>query len=201
MGAFARVVGHTRYIVLLAVAAVLLVATALFVLASALAVMGVMHAFQDGVRGKLDSTELTVEFLEVVSTLLKAVIFYVVGVGLYSLFIRPLNLTAALGMETFHDLEAKVVSVIIVIMSVTFLEHFIRWEDPNQILNFGGTMALVVAALVLFQLYSHRAKEEPKRHGLDTQARAQHALFHEDREEREIQPDEETSVAGDGERR
>ncbi len=184
--AYVTLIGKTRFIVLLAVAAVMLIAVSLFVLASALAVAGVWQAFAEALRGDLDSTALTVEFLEVVSLLLKAVIFYVVGVGLYSLFIQPLNLTAALGIETFHDLESKIVSVVIVILSVTFLEHFIRWENADDTLRFGIVMALVVASLVSFQFFNLRAREEPKMHGHEVQVRAQAALFHEDEEAQDL---------------
>ncbi len=187
----ARWVGHTRYVVLLAVLAVLLVAVSLFLLASWLAVVGVWHAFRDAFAGDLDATELTVEFLEVISAMLKAVIFYLVGVGLYSLFIGPLNLTTVLGVETLGDLERKVVSIVILILAVTVLEHFIRWEAPADTLRFGATLALVVAALVAFQVVSQRGDRELRTSGPAAQARAQRELYTEAIEER-------TVPAGDG---
>jgi uncharacterized membrane protein YqhA len=188
---FARAIGRTRYVVLAAVAAVLLVAMALFILGAALAVLRVWDAGLGLLHGELGgSTDLTVEFLEVVSVMLKAVVFYIIGIGLYSLFIAPLNLTTALGVETLNDLETKVVSVVVVIMAVTFLGHFIRWEQPTNTLLFGATLAVVVAALVLFQAYTHRAKEDQRRHNPDTQMRAKRELFDEDREARAIRPDE-----------
>ena len=187
---FARAIGRTRFVVLLAVAAVMLVAMALFVLGAGLALMSVWNAFQAVLGGDLGSTNLSVKFLEIVSVMLKAVVFYIVGVGLYSLFIAPLNLTAALGVETLNDLETKVISVVVVIMAVTFLEHFILWQQPTETLLFGATLALVVAALVLFQFYSHWAKEEQRTHDPDTQVHAQRRLFHQDQEEREVRPDE-----------
>ncbi len=125
--------------------------------------------------------------------MLKAVVFYIVGVGLYSLFITPLNLTVSLGVETLVDLESKVVSVVVVILGVTFLEHFIQWQDPVATLQFGAAMALVIVALVLFQMYSHRTKEDQKTHNPDVQTRAKRRLFEEDREQQEIELDE---VAG-----
>lgn len=182
-----------RYIVLLAVVAVLFVAISLFIIGAGLAVLSVWTASQRVLDGELSSTDLTVTFLEIVSVMLKAVVFYLIGVGLYSLFIAPLNVTAALGVETLNDLETKVISVVIVIMSVTFLEHFIVWQDGVQIMQFGGTLAVVVLALVLFQFHSHHVREEQAKHHPDTLARAQRELFHEDREEREVRPDE---VAG-----
>jgi uncharacterized membrane protein YqhA len=183
-------VGHTRFVVLLAVLAVLLVAVALFLVASWLAVTGVWYAGRDAVRGELDATKVTVEFLEVISALLKAVIFYLVGIGLYSLFIGPLNLTTALGVETLAELERKVVSIVILILAVTLLEHFIAWEDPTNTLRFGATLALVVVALVAFQLASQRSDRELYLPNKEAQVRAQRELYEEHREEREVTPEE-----------
>ncbi len=198
----AQAIGRTRYVVLLAVAAVLLVAMALFVAGAATAVIGIWQALQATLRGELGTTDMTVRFLEIVSVMLKAVVFYIVGIGLYSLFIAPLNLTAALGVESLNDLENKIVSVIIVIMAITFVEHFIVWEQPAELLQFGVTLAVVVAALVLFQAYNSRAREEQKLHDPDTEVRAQRDLFQQAEEQRRVRPDEESGVrrtsGGDG---
>lgn len=191
----AQWVGRTRYVVLLAVLAVLLVAVSLFLLASWLAVVGVWHAFGDAAEGRVESTAVTVEFLEVISALLKAVVFYIIGVGLYSLFIGPLNLTTALGIETLAELERKVVSIVILILAVTLLEHFIRWEDAADTLRFGATLALVVVALVGFQVASQRADQELHTPDPAAQARAQRELYTEAHEEREVTPDEVETAA------
>lgn len=181
-----QIIGHSRYIVLLAVVAVLLVALSLFVFGAIEAVVGIGKAWKDLLSGDLGATRLTVDFLEIVSLMLKAVVFYIIGVGLYSLFVTPLNITVSLGVQTLNDLESKVVSVIVVILGVTFLEHFIRWEDPMATLQFGAAMALVVAPLVLFQRYAHKAKEEQKAHHPDEQARAQRSMFEKAQEKASI---------------
>jgi uncharacterized membrane protein YqhA len=190
---FAREIGRTRFVVLVAVVPVIAVSLALFLLGAGQAVKTLWSAGQGALQGNFGSADLTVEILEIVSTMLKAVVFYIIGVGLYSLFIAPLNLTAALGVETFNDLEIKVVSVVVVILGVTFLEHFIAWQQAFETMMFGVALAVVVAALVLFQWHSNRAKEEQKMNDPDAQAKAQRELFHRDREEREVDPDE---VAG-----
>jgi uncharacterized membrane protein YqhA len=161
-----------------------------FLLAAWLALQGIWHAFEQAFRGNLDSTELTVEFLEVISAMLKAVIFYIVGVGLYSLFIAPLNITTALGVETLTDLEIRVVSIVILIMAVTLLEHFIRWENAEETLQFGGTLALAVVALVAFQYFSHRAEKDIYTPDPGTQLRAQRELYEEHREDRKLTEEE-----------
>lgn len=183
---FSQIIGHSRYIVLLAVVAVLLVAVSLFLIGAIEAIAGIWRAWSDLITGELRATRLTVQFLEVVSVMLKAVVFYIIGVGLYSLFVAPLNITVSLGVQTLNDLEAKVVSVIVVILGVTFLEHFIRWEDAMTTLQFGAALALVVVALVVFQRAAHKAKHEQEEHHPDERAMAQRSMFRKADERAEI---------------
>lgn len=187
---FTRIIGQSRFIVLLAVVSVLLVAAALFLIGVVQALTGIANAAAAVSDLEFNAANLTIVFLEIVSTMLKAVVFYIIGVGLYSLFIAPLNLTVSLGIETLNDLEDKIVSVVIVILGVTFLEHFVRWEEPLETLQFGGALAVVVAALVFFQQHSHQAKEAQQTKSPDVTARAKKELFEEDSERHAISQDE-----------
>lgn len=188
LDSFSAVVGRTRYIVLFAVIAVLLVSISLFLLGTMQAVTGVWHAWTTVLGGgEFDSTELTVQFLEIVSTMLKAVIFYIIGVGFYSLFVSPLNITVALGMESLSDLESKVISVVVVILGLTFLEHFILWNDPMATLQFGAAAALVVVALVMFERQTHKAREAQKERQPHEQAHAKEEMFEQDHEKAEVE--------------
>lgn len=188
--------------VLLAVVSVLLVSMALFIVGAGMAVQGVWHALTALVTGNLSSSSITVDLLEVVSVLLKAVVFYLIGVGFYSLFIAPLNVAAALGITSFNDLEIKVVSVIIVIMGITFLEHFIRWDQAVETLLYALSLGVVVAALVFFQRQNHQEAVEAEHEQGSMRVRAQRKMFHQDQEEREVRPDEASehasSDAGEG---
>jgi uncharacterized membrane protein YqhA len=183
-------VGRSRFIVLLAVIGVLLVSAALFIVGTGLAVQGVWHALVTFARGEFSEAMVTVDLLEVVSVMLKAVVFYLIGVGFYSLFIAPLNLTAALGIRSFNDLEIKIVSVIVVIMAITFLEHFIRWDQAVETLMYGVTLALVVGALVFFQKHSHSESRDDEQEDAQMRLRAQRRLFHQNEEQRVVSPDE-----------
>jgi len=186
-------IGRTRFIVLLAVIAVLLVAISLFLMGAVLAFTSIWKAWGGMVAGNAESSRLTVSFLEIVNVMLEAVVFYLVGVGLYSLFIGPLNVAIALGVETLNDLEDKIISVVVAILAVHFLEHFIQWKEPMETLQFGVALSVVVFSLVLFQIYSHRSKEDQKAHNPDVQARAQQKMFVQGDEAHEVRPDE---VAG-----
>lgn len=186
----AELIGKSRFIVLLAVISVILVSVALFIVGAGLAVQGIWHAAVAVSQGDFAATSITVDLLEVVSVMLKAVVFYLIGVGFYSLFIAPLNLTAALGIRSFNDLEIKVVSVVVVIMAVTFLEHFIRWDQAVETLLYGLSLGVVVAALVFFQKHSHSEAREDEHEDARMRIRAQQQMFHEDEEEREVRSDE-----------
>lgn len=191
LAGFGRLIGRSRYVVLIAVIAVLLVSLTLFLLGALNAFAVMWKAWSEAfAHGHFASTELLIEILGVIDVMLRAVVFYIIGVGLYSLFIAPLNLTAALGVESLVDLETKVVSVVIVILAIAFLEHFVRWEKAGDTLQFAAAFALVVAALVAFQWNNRRVKEFEKTHRPDVQARAQSEMFQEKHEEREIRPDE-----------
>ena len=137
-----RMIGRLRLVVLVPVLAVLLAALSLFLLGAVQAASAVWHAWSDVFLGGIDSPHLSISFLKTVIVMLEAVVFFLIGVGLYSLFIAPLNLAIALGVDTLHDLEDRVVRVVVVILAVTFLERFIQWQEPLQTLQFGGALAV-----------------------------------------------------------
>lgn len=182
--------GRTRFVVLIAVAAVMLIALSLFLLGTIEAIRSIWNAWERMIAGKLHAPDLAVEFLEIVTVMMKAVVFYLIGVGLFSLFIAPLNVTVALGVLTLSDLEEKIINVIVVILSVTFLQHFIRWVDPLQTMYYGASLAMVVIALMLFQHFRQRAKEDQKKDTPNMQAKAQKEMFEEDVEEHHVTDDE-----------
>jgi uncharacterized membrane protein YqhA len=185
-----RTLGRTRFVVLIAVAAVMLIALSLFILGTVEAVNAIWHAWARMFNGKMQAADLTVEFLEIVTVMMKAVVFYLIGVGLFSLFITPLNVTVALGVRTLSDLEEKIVNVIVVILSVTFLQHFIRWQNPLDTLYHGAALAMVVIALMLFQHFRQRAKELQKTESPNVQAKAQKEMFEEAVEEHHVSEEE-----------
>lgn len=199
----ARLIGRSRLIVVVAVVAVMLAAFSLFLLGAYLAFENMYFAWRGVVSGEVESTDLTVRFLEIVTVMLKAVFFYLIGVGLFSLFISPLNVTVALGVETLNDLETKVISVVIVIMGVHFLEHFIQWIDPMVTLQHAASLGIVVSALVFFKIFAAKEAQENKRTRTEAVARAKLEMFEHSHEKQDVQQERknEAEDQGAGERR
>ena len=147
-----RVIENTHYVVLLAVLAVLAISMTIFIfgaIESAIKIKNLLK--QADLSSHVLTITLVVDFLEIISDMLKAVIFYLVGMAFYSLFIQPLSICMTLGVRSLRDLEAQLVNVIIVILAVEFLEHFILWKRPDEVLKFAISLGVVVLALVLFR--------------------------------------------------
>ena len=184
---FALLIGRSRLIVVVAVVAVLLCALSLFLLGAWLALETIWYAWSGVVSGELGTTDITIRFLEIVTVMLKAVFFYLIGVGFYSLFISPLNVTVAMGVETLNDLETKVISIVIVIMAVNFLERFIQYAEPIDVLTGAGALALAVAALVFFKIHTNREGQEARMRR--DQDRAKVEMFERSHEEQNVKGD------------
>ena len=182
-----NIIGRSRYVVLVAVIAVMLVSMSLFLLGTIGAVKLIYNSWASFFfAGEAGSTDQIVSSLSIIGVMLRAVVFYLIGVGLFSLFIAPLNLSTALGIETLTDLETKVISVVIVILAISFLQHFVQWTNPAETAYFGITLAFVVSALVFFQWNSHRAKEFHAKHQPNETKLAQKEMFEDKIEQRTV---------------
>lgn len=146
-----RFIEHFHLIVLIAVLSILAVSLAIFILGALASFMKIWVAFSHIKIGHPLPVNLLVDFLEIISDMFKAVIFYLVGISFYSLFITPLDLCTTLGIRTIHDLESQLINVVIVILGVEFLERYILWDDPQKILMFSLSAGFFVISLSLFQ--------------------------------------------------
>jgi uncharacterized membrane protein YqhA len=72
------------------------------------------------------------------------------AIGLYELFIGDVPMPKWLVIHDLHDLKAKLGSVIILVLAVTFLKHLVEWKDPQGTLYFGLAVTLVSASLIVF---------------------------------------------------
>jgi uncharacterized membrane protein YqhA len=86
----------------------------------------------------------------------------IAAVGFYELFIKTVAaggtspLPAWLAMRDLNDLKARVIAMIVLVLSVTFVEVVVDVPDGHQVLDLGGGIALVIVALTVFlRLGSH----------------------------------------------
>ena len=77
---------------------------------------------------------------------------YIVAVGLYKLFISStrIELPTRLKINSLKDLEDKIIGVVVAALAVAFLGQAAGSGEPAALLNYGGGIALVIAALAFF---------------------------------------------------
>ncbi len=93
---------------------------------------------------------VAISLIELMDTFLIATALFIFAVGMYELFIKDINLPEWLVIHNLHDLKAKLGSVIILVMAVTFLKHLVEWKDPQGTLFYGIAIAIVSASLIAF---------------------------------------------------
>jgi len=144
-----RILSGTRSVVLLGVIASLLLATALFIGALVKAVMLVLTLFTH-LTDTLAVREFAIGGLELADVCLIATAFYIVGIGLYELFIGDVQLPQWLVVSSLDDLKRTLINLVIVVLGVSFVTEAAIWDGKTNLLPFGLAVALVIAALSFF---------------------------------------------------
>ncbi|MGQ3684167.1 MAG: YqhA family protein [Candidatus Loosdrechtia sp.] len=97
--------------------------------------------------------DVSVRFIAVVDAFLVAVVMYVLGIGLYRVFIDDRLASDHpewFAIHDLYDLKDKLIATSVVILLMTFVKKIVTWENPKETLYFGFAIALVIAAVTLF---------------------------------------------------
>ena len=145
-----RLIAATRYLILIPALGSFVAATTLFLYGGVEIVQLVQETFALGVSSK-GAKALTLAFIEVVDLFLLGTVLYIIALGLYELFIdHDLRLPEWLAVHDLDDLKNKLTGVVIVVMGVLFLGQVVTWDGRQDLLRYGGAVALVIAALTYF---------------------------------------------------
>ncbi len=146
-----NLLGASLYLILIAVLGALIAGTTLLVYGFLEALQVVRTAIEAGEVSRKAAKVMALEFIEIIDLFLMATVFFIVGIGLYSLFIdQGLKLPDWLKIRTLDDLKNKLVSVVIVVLAVLFLGQAVTWDGARDLLGFGVAIAAVIAALTWF---------------------------------------------------
>lgn len=96
-----------------------------------------------------------VRLVQVMDVFLIGAALLIFAVGMYELFIGPLEVPEGLRVSTLDELKAKLASVIVLVIAVYFLEHSVTAERSLDVLYRGGAAALVAGVLVAFLRFGH----------------------------------------------
>ena len=136
----------SKYLVLIAVASSPLASAIAFVLGLVKTLSVIMNLLTS--YGK--TPFVAIELIELMDIFLIATVLFIFALGMYELFIDSVNLPEWLIIRNLHDLKVKLSSVIILVMSITFLKHLVEWVDPQGTFYFGLAIAVVTVSLIAF---------------------------------------------------
>lgn len=150
-----RVLAASRLLMIIPVA--VLVAVAVGAFAYGTYVFG--RSASDVISHPLPVTTHVSGFLVVVDLFLIGATMLIAAIGFYELFInrvdppRAAPLPSWLVMRDLNDLKARVIAMIVLVAAVTFMEYLVDFRSGQEVLELGGGIALVIAALTVFLRY------------------------------------------------
>jgi uncharacterized membrane protein YqhA len=101
---------------------------------------------------------LSLAVIEIIDLFLIGTVAYIAAIGIYKLFISTveIELPMRLKIETLKDLEDKILGVLVAALAVAFLGQAAGAETPEALLNYGGGIAVVIAALAFFMRHGDK---------------------------------------------
>jgi uncharacterized membrane protein YqhA len=97
------------------------------------------------------SDKVVEKSLKATDLILIGVIFFIIGIGLFELFIRPIKtLPDWLKIKNIDQLKSMLVKVIVIVIGVSFTGRVVTWNGSVDILGYGVGVAAVIVALSYF---------------------------------------------------
>jgi uncharacterized membrane protein YqhA len=144
--AASAVLERSRYLVVMGSVTALALAVASFV-------WGVVKAgafIQALVFGGGSDDLPLVKLFESIDIILVGTVLLTIGLGLWELFIRDLDLPPALTTTSFADLKAKIATTLLLVLVVRFLETVVSRPAAGELLELGIAVTLVGGLLMVF---------------------------------------------------
>jgi uncharacterized membrane protein YqhA len=150
----------SRFLVLAAVLGALAGAAALFIYGLVDTIVVIVRTIAKGEVSTVGAKQLILYFIEIFDLFLLGTVMLIMALSLYELFFdSDLKLPARLEIRTFEDLKSNLVTVVIVVMAVTFLGQIVSWNGETEIFGFGVVVAFVIAALNFYLWIVKRGKK------------------------------------------
>lgn len=150
-----RILGATRFVVVLPAIAAIIGAILLMLQGSVAVVMAVIDTIWFG--AELKTT--TVDVLTAVDAILLGTVLLVIGYGLYELFVdAEISVPAWLRVNDLDDLKSKLIGVVVAIIAVVFVGVLVDANRAADVLSYGVGAGALVAGLALFSFATRKPR-------------------------------------------
>jgi uncharacterized membrane protein YqhA len=148
-----RLIGWTRYLVLIPIIGLLLASAAFFVFGGIGMIIVLVNSFSHFFEGSSGLSggplPVEVEIVEYVHRFLIGTVLFITAVGFYQLFIDRVEFPSWLRIDSTEELETNLIGVTVVVLAVHFM-GVVFTSDAEQLMRFGIGISLPIAALALF---------------------------------------------------
>ncbi len=145
-----RVIGWSRYITILAVFGTFVGSLFLLIVGTLDLITAIVAAFASIGESHV-SGHLRIELVETVDTFLVAIVLIVIALGLYQLFVGPIDgLPAWLRARHVGDLEKRLSGMVVTVLAVIFMIQAVQWDSGIDILWIGLAIGAVIVAVAYF---------------------------------------------------
>jgi uncharacterized membrane protein YqhA len=152
-----RVLGGTRYLIVLPVLGLAIAASVFFVFGG-IGLIRLLVELIIGAIGNLSHTSheaaverglIIFEVVEYVHLFLVGTVLYITAIGLYQLFIQEIQFPNWLKVDSTEELETNLIGVTVVVLAVNFMGAVFA-RGTEGLFEYGAGIALPIAALGLF---------------------------------------------------
>ena len=154
-----RLLGLTRYAVVIPALASILGALLLMAQGSFAMVLAVI----DSIQSQYGLKETIVDVLTAIDAILLGTVLLVIGYGLYELFIdTDIDVPMWLRVEDLDDLKSKLIGVVVAIIAVVFVGVFVDSNRADDVIAYGVGAGALVAGLALFGFATGKAGKKSR---------------------------------------
>jgi uncharacterized membrane protein YqhA len=142
-----RILGVTRYAVIVPAIAAILGALLLMVQGSIAMVVAIFNS----VTSRTYLKDTIVEVLTAVDAILLGTVLLVIGYGLYELFVDSnIDVPQWLQVRDLDDLKSKLIGVVVAIIAVIFVGVFVDSNRASDVVAYGVGAGALVTGLAIF---------------------------------------------------
>ena len=153
-----RIVGLTRYAVIVPAIASMIGALLLMAQGSIAMIAVVIDSFITQIPLK----DSIVEVLTAIDAILLGTVLLVIGYGLYELFVDTnIDVPKWLEINDLDDLKSKLIGVIAAIIAVVFVGVFVDSKRAEEVLSYGLGAGAMLSGLALFALATRIDPNKP----------------------------------------
>lgn len=140
-----------RYVILIAVIALLIATLAVFIFGLISTIVIVFETFSHGHYGAEGARTLSVELIEMIDLFLLGTILFMTAVGMHELFVDPglkELIPEWMSVSSLDELKFNLLAVVVVLLAVLFLGIAASYElgEGVNIFDYGAAVALVIVA-------------------------------------------------------